>query len=327
MIINVKAKSSAPAKIILFGEHFVVYGNPCILSSIKKRMQVNVSINNTDKIRILSDLGNSEYSVNDIFLSNEFVTDPIVKCISSVFSTRKKSLGLDITISSEFPVGMGLGSSAACCVATTAAIDSLFGEIKPEWICEQAIEAERIIHKNSSGADCVISTYGGIIYYSKGSGFDRIYLKQSFPILVIETGIIHSTRFMIEKFKRFRDNNLSLFNEFLLKSRLICNQAIEALTLGKLCEIGYLFNENHGLLKEAGVSHMLVDKLISYCLKSGVYGAKMTGAGGGGSVIAVADQLVIEQLHKSLYQMGFNSIISECDLNGLLITNDSNILR
>lgn len=322
MNLRVNITATAPAKTILFGEHFVVYDNPCILASINKRLSVNVCLNNLKKIRVFSTLGNKIYSVDSILEPSIINSDPIVKCINHVFSRNDQYIGIDLFINSDFPTGMGLGSSAACCVATIAAVDSLFRKTDLEWICEKSIDAEKIIHTTSSGADCVISTYGGIIRYRKGESFTRINPKNNFYFLIIETGIKHSTGYMVELFKKFRNGDIEVFDRLRLQAEQICDQAIPALLSQDLQQIGFLFNENHKILKQTGVSHPLADRLVDFCLKSGAYGAKMTGAGGGGSVIVIADRSTLSSLCKSIGNMGFSYILTKNDNNGVIVNDD-----
>jgi mevalonate kinase len=314
--------ATAPAKTILFGEHFVVYDNPCILASINKRLSVNVRLNDINKIRIFSTLGNKIYNIDSILESSIVNFDPIVNCINHVFSKNDQYVGIDLSINSDFPTGMGLGSSAACCVATIAAVDYLFREIDLEWICEKSINAEKIIHTASSGADCAISTYGGIIRYKKGESFTKINPKNNFCFLIVETGIKHSTGYMVDVFRKFRNSDIKVFDRLRFEAEQICDQAISALLSQDLQEIGLLFNKNHKILKQTGVSHPLADRLVDFCLKSGAYGAKMTGAGGGGSVIVIADRSNLLSLCKSIGNMGFSYILTRNDNSGVVVNNN-----
>ncbi|HXG07071.1 MAG TPA: hypothetical protein VNI77_07080, partial [Nitrososphaera sp.] len=211
-----RGKASAPAKIILFGEHFVVYGNTAILASINRRITVDARKTGEEKIAIKSDIGIAgEYSAGGFKMINggmgtKEALDPLHSAIRRVLSTRKT--GIEVNISSDIPHGIGLGSSAAACVATVAAVNSLFQKkSSKQKICNIAIESERMIHVNSSGADCYVSTFGGLIQYSRKNGFRKISARGTLALVVTSTMVRHSTGDLVAKVKRFKERNESLF--------------------------------------------------------------------------------------------------------------------
>ena len=323
--------ASAPGKVILFGEHFVVYGNPAILASINKRISVSACtiIDDEDKIAIRSDIGVAgQYNKDGKFNTLEggveakAVLDPIYSAIKWVLLVRNKKTGIEIGISSKVPPGIGLGSSAASCVATVAAVDSLFYK-KPsrQKICKLAIESERRIHKRTSGADCYVSTFGGLIkYHSKSKVFKKLEAKGSLWLVVASTGVKHSTAELVAVVKRFKDRNQILFESLAKQASDICLQACTALASGNCDKIGELMNENQTILQQIGVSHYKVEDLIDICSKAGAVGAKITGAGGGGSVIALAatkqDSIKIASRVKAA---GYQSFEVEIDYRGLAV--------
>jgi mevalonate kinase len=328
----IQSKASAPAKVILFGEHFVVYGNPAILASISKRISVSACtiIDNACKIAIKSDIGvagqyNNEGEFNTLEggVKAKAVLDPLYSAIKQVLLVRNKKIGIEIAISSKVPPGIGLGSSAALCVATVAAVDSLFQK-KPcrQKICNLAIESESLIHKRTSGADCYVSTFGGLIqyHYSKSKGFKKLEAKQSLPLVVASTGIKHSTADLVAVVKRFKDKNHVPFETLAKQASDICSQARTALASGQRDKVGKLMNENQIILQQIGVSHHKVEDLIDICIRAGAVGAKITGAGGGGSVIALAankqDRTKIASRVKAA---GYQSFEVEIDYKGLAV--------
>jgi mevalonate kinase len=319
------AKASAPAKIILFGEHFVVYGNYAILASINKRVNVTVNLNKTQTINIRSDLGimasytDSKFNLIRGGKNTREILDPLYKCASDVLLERKQNLGMDINLISEVPCGIGLGSSAACCVATVAAVDSLFHEPDKRWVCAKAVESERLIHNNSSGGDCYISTFGGLIYYSKNKGFKKIESRKDLSLIVVNTGVRHSTGDLVSSVKRFKDDNVSLFKDLSSCADNICQNAFAAINIGDQKQLGILMNENHALLQQLRVSHKKIDQVAKICIKNGALGAKLTGAGGGGSMIAL---ILNEDKIKVISDIEMNSY--ECmpvkiDYDGLVV--------
>ncbi|MDQ3718165.1 MAG: mevalonate kinase [Thermoproteota archaeon] len=330
-------KASAPAKVILFGEHFVVYGSPAILAAINKRIFVDANrmIHSENKIVIRSDIGVAgEYNNN----SGEFnaleggskakvILDPLYYAIRQVLLTRNKrendNVGIEIGISSRVPAGIGLGSSAASCVATVAALDSLFQkDTSRQKVCALAIESERLIHKKTSGADCYVSTFGGLIqYYSKSKSFKNIATRRgSLCLVVANTGINHSTSDLVAGVKKFRDKNRLLFKSLLKHANEICLQACAAIELGKCDKIGELMNENQMILQQIGISNQRIDDMIDICSKAGAIGAKITGAGGGGAVIALAaSKQESTKIASRIKAAGYQSFEVEIDYKGLCL--------
>jgi mevalonate kinase len=221
---------------------------------------------------------------------------------------------------SNVPYGIGLGSSAASCVATIAAVESLFGRPTKNKICKQAIEAEQIIHTNSSGADCYVSTFGGPILFSKSEGYSRIKSKNTLSIVIINTGIRHSTGDLVARVKRFKQTNELVFADLARQAKDICSQAVAAICSGNYNRIGLLMNDNQKILQQIGVSHEKVDRIIDICMRMGSLGAKITGAGGGGAVIALtANKQDSEKIASYMRSQGQNSFEVEMDHKGLVV--------
>lgn len=322
-----KGKASAPAKVILFGEHFVVYGGQAILAAINRRITVDARTTNENKVAIGSDIGVSgEYSASAFTIIQggieaKAMLDPLHNAVRQVLSARNKKTGIEINVSSSVPPGIGLGSSAAACVATVAAVNSLFQKNSSrQKICELAIESERLIHKNSSGADCYVSTFGGLIHYNKAKGFKEIRSKDPLALVIASTGVRHSTGDLVAGVKKFKDRNEALFENLAKQVADICAQAQRAIASGRRDKLGALMNENHAILRQIGVSHYKVDDLIDICSKAGALGVKITGAGGGGAVIALAaSQQDSAKIASRTKAAGYESFEVEIDRKGLVV--------
>ena len=328
----IEAKASAPAKVILFGEHFVVYGGPAILAAINKRVSVDARIlsHNEDSIVIKSDIGvvgeywhNGDFNTLEGGTETKAILDPIYGAIRKVLLVRnKKKIGIEVRISSSVPPGIGLGSSAASCVATVAAVDSLFQKpTSRRQVCELAIESERQIHKRTSGADCYVSTFGGLMHYcSKSKDFKNAKTNGSLSLVVASTGIKHYTSDLVLGVKRFKDKNKILFESLAKQANEICLQAWAAIESGKCDRIGELMNENQIILQQIGVSHHKAQDIIDICSKAGAIGAKITGAGGGGAIIALAaGKMESAKISSQVKAAGYQSFEVEIDYKGLCI--------
>jgi mevalonate kinase len=321
------SRASAPGKIILFGEHFVVHGSPAILAAIDKRITVIARTTDVERTTIKSDMGAAGQYTSSGFKplgggkTAKAILDPLHSAVRQVLASRKQKAGIALDISSEIPHGIGLGSSAASCVATVAAIDSLFGhKVDRQWICKKAIESERLIHGSSSGADCYVSAFGGLVNYCKSVGLRKLESKYALPIVIGSTGIKRYTGDLVAGVRKFKGRNELLFANLAAQAGDICSQAWAAIEAGKHEKLGLLMNENQALLRQIGVSHEKADDLIALCMKGGALGAKMTGAGGGGAVIALASsKLAGSKISSRIREANYDSLEVSIDRKGLVV--------
>lgn len=318
---NMNATASAPAKVILFGEHFVVYGTPALLAALNRRTTARARAIEQETIAIRSDIGvSADFAHGGVRIRQggeaaKTVLEAIHNAVQRGLGAGCKGIQLDLK--SSIPAGVGLGSSAAACVAAVAAVDSLYGRHGRRWICKSAVESERIIHGNSSGADCYVSTYGGILRYSKGR-YSRVETPKKLPLVVSSTGIAHSTAALVKGVRRFREADPGRFSEFAAEARTICDSATKHLRAGNVKQLGPLMLRNHELLREIGVSHEKSEELVELALQAGALGAKITGAGGGGAVISLAaSRADASEIARKVRRKGYLSIEAEIDSEGL----------
>lgn len=289
--------ASAPGKVILFGEHFVVYGVPAIVMAMDRRAVVTVERRGDEAIHIESDVGIAGTFRNDHYkpakggAGDRRILEPVRIAAERVLEDLGVSSGLNVSIRSEIPVAVGLGSSGALAVATVAAVSRLLGKkLGHEGIFRLSYEPEKFVHKYPSGIDQTISTYGGIIRYERGKAMKALRVKKPLPLVIGNTGILRSTGDLVAMVKTQRDENPDGFNKLVRKARDISDLAIKALEKNDLQELGRLMNKNQQLLEKIGVSHSELEKAIKVARKAGAWGAKLTGAGGGGCMIALAPQ-------------------------------------
>ena len=198
-----KSKASAPGKVILFGEHFVIYGVKAILCAINKRITVTAEKIDSRKISIQSNIGNLELEPGKSISEIKSPLKPFYYLADKML--KNENTGIKIIVESDIPLGVGLGSSSACCVAGAAAISRLFRKTSNEEILVLAIEAEKTIFKNTSGADCTVCTYGGIMEYDKENGFHKIESKPNFHLVIANSNIEHSTESVVGEVRQFKE--------------------------------------------------------------------------------------------------------------------------
>lgn len=284
-----KSTASAPAKIILFGEHFIVYGGKAVLCSIDKRITVESELTETGNIEIESGLGRLVIPKSDSYKNADSVFRPLVYIAQKMLGKFNSESGMIIRVSSEFPSGVGLGSSSACCVAAAGSISGLFGNHTKEEILKIAIDAERTIFENTSGADCTACVYGGILEYNKDGHIRKLESLPNFDLVVANSGIIHSTSKVVSMVRRFKDERQEIFSSLCMQESNLIEEALDALQKNDLAKIGKLMNQNQEFLEKIGVSNDILRSMISQ-VKGASYGAKITGAGDGGCIIALADK-------------------------------------
>ena len=309
-----KSIASAPGKVILFGEHFVVYGVKAILCSINKRVTVTAEKTSERKISINSKIGKLDLDPNKLISEINSPLKPFYYLANKAI--ENKDTGIHIQIDSEIPLGAGLGSSSACCVAGAAAIFKLFGDISKEKILKLAIEAERTIFENTSGADCTVCTYGGIMEYDKNNGFKKIEHEPNFQLVIINSNIEHSTQSMVSKVKEFEKRNKEEFSRLSNLESKVIEDVLKLIKENKMQEIGQKMNQNQEYLENIGISNNELTSMIKIGQELS-FGAKITGSGGGGCIFALTNESNLQTILKKFKDNNYECFSTKIDFKGL----------
>jgi mevalonate kinase len=283
--------ASAPGKTILFGEHAVVYGKPAIAAAVDKRVYVTIKEREDNRTHVrINELGISGYlniQQGNIELDNCEKEEGILKYVLIALMKTGSKDGLEIIIKMDIPVGAGLGSSAAITVATVKAASS-FNDIKltMDEIAKLAHQVELMVQGSASPIDTILSTYGGIVYLSRDAEIVKLDIDPEIPLVIGYTSKRGNTGELVEsvrlKMEAAPQVMIPLFNSM----EALTNGAREALTTGDHEMIGEFMNINHGLLDAIGVNTDELSRMVYVARKKGALGSKLTGAGGGGSMIA-----------------------------------------
>ncbi len=320
--------ASAPAKIILFGEHFVVYGEPAIVLAIDKRAYAKVENRDDKRLYLHSvNLNLAGYFENGTFKIEQgdakeakMKFEPVKLAAERVLETHGKNVGLNIEISSTVPVAAGLGSSAAVVAAVTAAVGALLDvKISKEDVFRITYEAEKIVHGTPSGIDPAISTFGGTLLFQMDTGFKPLDVKMDIPLVIGDTGVERLTRVQVEKVREIKEKYPQVVDPIMLAAREIVLRAIDAIKENDLDALGDLMNINQALLCGVGVSDESLEWLINAARKAGALGAKLTGAGGGGCMIALAKNENLEQVLEAIQKAGGRPFIARKTDEGVKI--------
>lgn len=313
-----RACATAPGKTILLGEHFVVYGEPAIVAAIDRRARVMAEELPGTAFHVASDLGISGIFEGEVFKtssSQEGVRDtlePAKIAAQSVLNHLGLKRGLNLRIESEIPVAVGLGSSSAVSVATVAAVGQLFGVgLSPEEIFALSLNAERFVHGNPSGIDQRVSTFGGILLYRKGERTTEIRCPIDLPLVIANTGKSRSTGALVESVRKLWERHPTVMGQLARAVRGLVDEGVAVLNAGDLKAFGELMYINHGLLVSTGVSTEALDRLVYGAKASGALGAKLTGAGGGGCMVALCEPDAQTKVAEGLKEMGGAAMIIE----------------
>ena len=309
-----KSKASAPGKVILFGEHFVVYGVKAILCAINKRISVTAEKNQEYKISIKSNIGNLTLEPNKSISEIDSPLKPFYYLANKMI--QNQNTGIDIVVESEIPPGVGLGSSSACCVAGAAAISRLFDKTSKEEILKLAIEAEKTIFENTSGADCTVCTYGGIMEFDKESGFNKIESKPNFHLVIANSNIEHSTKSVVARVKEFKDENETEFATLCNYESELVREVLELLKENNVKKLGEKAIQNQEYLETIGISSDKLREMIQIG-RNKSFGAKITGAGGGGCIFAITDESNLDQTIIQFKDKNYECFSVKIDFKGL----------
>lgn len=312
-------KASAPGKIILFGEHAVVYGRPALAVPVT---QLHAEIEVSDGSRPGIWIDAPDINVHDEL--NTFPSDhPIAAAIHNfLFLSRVSPFpSLDIKITSSIPVASGLGSGAAVTVALVRALSLALSPVEgshlshpmtDEEINAFTYEIEKFHHGTPSGIDNTVITYAKPVYFIKDQPIETLRVGHPFTILIGDTGFPASTKESVDGVRRLWMNDKPLWETVFDKIGEISFTARRAIEAGKSQMLGELMNENHALLQELTVSSPELDRLVEAARQAGATGAKLSGGGRGGNMIALVEPNQVETVAASLKDAGAkNTIITQ----------------
>ena len=303
--------SKATGKIILFGEHAVVYGYPAIAVPIDA-IQVKVSIlpvilENQSIIKIR----NINWQ-EDIPFAELDEYDPIRTSIENVYAhINQKPPHFEMTISSSIPISAGLGSSAALTVAITKCMSQFLGiYLSNDEINALAYKSEEVQHGSPSGIDNSVITLGQPILFRKSKPISQIKIMSSIHIILADTGKRTLTKDVVTFVKQRLEKEPDFIKPILFEIGGLVEEASKALLYGEVKKLGNLMVRNHIVLKKLGVSSIELDQLVESALINGAFGAKLCGGGKGGYMIAICEPSSCERVGFGLVSDGATHIIS-----------------
>ncbi len=297
-------------KVILFGEHFVVYGLPSIAAAINSRTTATVSERKETGVAIEDRRPETPGYKKEKLDQQKQSLELILKAMNV-----DPASPLKITLAGDLVAASGVGASAASCVAIARALAGHLGkEMTDEEINNIAYEGEKGYHGTPSGVDNSVSTFGGLIWFRKGqegqpNTIEKIKLRKPVEIVIADTGLTTDTAKAVEGVRQRKGAEPEKYARFFKDAEALVVRAGKALKAYDLKEAGRLMNENHRLLPQIGVSCKGLDHLVGIALKNGAYGAKMTGSGLGGNAVALTPGKGLQdKVAKAIEAAGFKAL-------------------
>jgi mevalonate kinase len=315
---------SAPGKLMLLGEHAVVYNHPCLVTAADQRMRATVEALNVLEFQLeaedvkvtgyrkpLSDLGRGGIPKGAKFV------EIAVKNIHDKYALKT---GLKITTTSEFSSQFGFGSSSASTVCAIKGVSELFGlNLTNKEIFDLSYKTVLDIQGKGSGFDVAVAVYGGTLYFvTGGKVIEPVDIKE-LPLIVGYSGIKADTVTLINKVKESFANRQDRLTEIYSDIEILVNEAKDVVSKKDWKKFGELMNKNQDLLVELGASIDKLDNMIKAVLRAGAYGAKLSGAGGGDCMIALHSVQGKLSVQKAIKKAGGEMINVKINTEGVRI--------
>ena len=295
-------QGSGFGKVILFNEHFVVYGIPAIVSAISMRTTATAF-----RAPGGFELRDSRPATPGYKADKMQHQKDSLDYIFNAMGLKKE--GIRIELGGDLYAASGVGASAASCAAIARALSEEFDlGYSDEEINRVAYQGERGYHGTPSGIDNTAATYGGLIWFKRGKTniMERMHLSEAVNIVMGNTGKVANTKAAVAGVRERKEANLEKYEKIFKAAENLALKGREAIEAFDLETLGELMNENHGLLQEIEVSNADLDHLVEIARKEGALGAKMTGGGLGGYMVALtpADE-VQERVASAIEKEGF----------------------
>ena len=301
--------SSAPAKAILVGEHAVVYGQPAIaVPLLQLRAYVHARITALPLQVSTSHAGGAPF----FWCKDESSSaNPLKRAIE--LSARYFAVGSlqgELDIRSDVPIASGMGSGAAVSAALARGVAALLGrDIPDEELNAIVYEVEKLHHGTPSGIDNTVVVYERPIYFVKGRSTDLVKFSRPLTLVVADTGVPSPTRDAVADVRVRLKSQPSQTQEIFDRIGALVDRARISIETGEHGKLGELMTENHRLLQALDVSSSALDKLVEAALRAGAYGAKLSGGGRGGIMIALVSPDTEAPVAEALRRAGAKRVI------------------
>jgi len=319
------ARASAPGKLMLFGEHAVIYDRPCLVTAVNKRISVEVSENDKDEILIdAPDVGISKYHCLLHNLGKQKKIPKGIRFVEQGLVNFYKEYGIKkavkIKTKSEFSSKFGFGSSSAVTVALLAAMAKLWGvRMGKQKLFSLAYKTVLDVQGVGSGFDLATAIWGGTIYFVTGGKVISPIKIKNWPLVAGYTGIKADTPTLVRKVNRLYEKYPKIVNQIFDDIAQIVKKAKKEAIKQNYKALGELMNINQGLLDSLGVNISQLSRLNSAARNAGAYGAKLSGAGGGDCMIALVGKTEKSRVVEEMRKNGKGVLLVETNAEGVRI--------
>jgi len=301
-------ESSAPGKVILFGEHAVVYGQPAIavpVTEVQASATVEPAPPGSGLTLVAPDLGTG-------FPLAAAPQDEPLAAAARLTLTHLSAPEPDatLTVRSTIPIASGLGSGTAVSTALIRALAGFLGRpVGTADVSALVFEVEKIHHGTPSGVDNTVVVYEQPVYFVRGRPVERLTVGAPFTLVIGDTGIRSSTRRVVEQVRRAWQRSPAHYDALFDQIGDTANQARRAIEAGRIDLLGRLMDDNHEFLIELGVSSPELDELVETARLCGAMGAKLSGAGQGGNMVALVEDDCVEEVTEEMREAGAVKVI------------------
>ena len=308
------SSASAPGKVILFGEHAVVYGRPAIAIPIQDVSATATVERGAEQQGIwiyAPDLGVVHHLGDP--LTPEEAAYPLEVTVRNALCKLRRPETLDLTISvtSTVPVASGMGSGAAVAAAMVRALAGHLGaSLSAEEISALVFETEVIHHGTPSGIDNTVVTHARPVYFARGCPIELLRVRRPFSLVIGDTGVRSPTRVAVGDVRQSWVADPQRLEALFDRISVVVALARRAIEAGQVASLGGLMNQNQQLLRDIGVSSPELETLIAAALSAGAEGAKLCGAGRGGNMVALVSPESSAQVAASLSTAGAVRVIN-----------------
>jgi mevalonate kinase len=307
-------KGKGYGKVIFFGEHFAVYNLPAIAMALSATADAEVC--QTDSRGW--DIRDDRQEVKGYIEEKKKMQIESLERIFQYLKFRPENLG--IHLGGNLRAMSGIGATGASSVAIVRALADEFRlRLIDDEVNAASYQAEIAYHgTKTSGIDNTVSTYGGVIHLIRGEPnvIRKMKLKKPVEIVIGDTGIVSNTKVMLDRFAERKIESPGKYQRILDEAKQIANKALSSIEAFDLAEIGRLLNQTHLLLQEAEISCPELDLLVDLCRREGAVGAKLTGGGGGGCMLALTPgKKLQEKVARAIEREGFQAIRTMVGVN------------
>lgn len=302
--------ASAPGKVILLGEHSVVYGRPAIAVPVADVQATAVVTSEREEPGVAIHALDIGQTIDVVSAPEDEPLSLTVRNVLACAGVRPNDVRLSVTIHSTIPVASGLGSGAAVAAALVRALARHLGlDIDTSQVSSLVYETEKIHHGTPSGVDNTVVTYEQPVFFRRGQPIETFRVGQPFWLAIADSGLPSVTRETVADVRAAWQQDPPAYEDLFDRIGALVVAARGAIEQGDPALLGNGMNRNHGLLQEMGVSSPALDALVIAALDAGAYGSKLSGGGRGGNVIALIDLAHKEDVREALDAAGARNVI------------------